>query len=91
MTYLNPYSSISDVDKVLKLYGNETTAWYPNPLNFKAILNDSNFITIYTAARPLYFLRLCESCQLFTFAVFAAYGPVRTKRIFVVYGPCCVL
>jgi hypothetical protein len=40
MIYLNTYSSRSEVDKVLKLFGSETTVWCPNPLNFKAILND---------------------------------------------------
>lgn len=83
MIYLNTYSSRSEVDKVLKLFGNETIAWCPNPPNFKAIFNNSKLITRCTAARPLYFLRLGESCQFFTFTVFAAYGPVWTKRIFV--------
>lgn len=71
---------------MLKLFGSDTTAWCPKPLNFKAIFNNSNLITPCAAARPLYFLGLGKSLQVFTFTVFAAHGPVRTKRIFVLSG-----
>ena len=86
MIYMNTYSGRYEVDKMLKLFGSETTAWCPNPLNFKAILNESNLITRCTAARSLYFLCLRESCKFFTLIVFAAYGPVMTKSIFVLSG-----